>query len=61
MFRKLIGLKLAAAALLVGIGVSMTPAPAQAGCINNVYGRYLVCIYFIENEWVILVDDALDL
>ncbi len=59
MLKKLFNLKMAAAALFVGLGVSAVSAPANAQCWNNVDGRFLVCVYYVDNEWVVLVGDAL--
>jgi hypothetical protein len=60
MRKKLFALKMAIAALVISFGVSLAPPPADAGCVNGYHG-YLVCIYYIDNEWLVLIGPMLDL
>lgn len=60
MRKRLLNVKMALAAMIVGLGMSMTPAPAQAYYSCDNIGEYLACLYYIEGEWLILIGPRLD-
>ncbi len=61
MLKKLVGLKMALAAMVLSVGMAVAPSSADASCVNNFLGRYLVCFLYIDHKWEVFVQDALDL